>query len=103
MSFQAIQNAPTGGARGALGAAVGLGALAALLLGATGCTATVTPTPVAVTYDAPVVEADVVPADIYAYPHVYYGGTAVYLVNGRCGSGPSVPTTGTVSVTFARR
>jgi hypothetical protein len=55
-----------------------------MLLGASGCTATFTPEPVAVvTYEVPVVQAEVVPYDIQRYPRVYYGGTYVYLVEGR--------------------
>src|SRR5262249_35682097 len=61
-----------------------LGALAAIsLLGAAGCVATVEPRPVAVTYEPTVVDAATVPVDIYAYPRVYFGGSYVYLVNGR--------------------
>lgn len=56
---------------------------AAALLGAIGCTATFTPEPVAVAYEAPVVQAEVVPYDIYRHPRVYYGGTYVYFVDGR--------------------
>jgi hypothetical protein len=66
------------------GISVVLGVVAAaIVLAGSGCTATLAPEPVAFTYDEPVVRAQVVPADIYAYPRVYYGGTYVYLVNGR--------------------
>jgi len=59
--------------------------VAASLLLATGCTATFVPKPVAVeTYTEPVlVRAELVPTDIYGYPRTYYGGTYVYLVDGR--------------------
>ena len=53
-------------------------------LGAAGCEATFTETPPVVTYSSgpAVVTATVVPDDIWAYPHVFFGGTYAYLVNG---------------------
>jgi len=62
-----------------------IAALAAVCaLGAAGCSATFTPTEPVVAYSSgpAVVTATVVPDDIWAYPHVYFGGTYVYLVNG---------------------
>jgi hypothetical protein len=84
VSFHATQEALGSRARVKNGLFVARAVLtAAVLMGATGCTATFTPEPVVVAYDAPVAAAEVVPYDIYAYPRVYYGGTYVYLVNGR--------------------
>jgi hypothetical protein len=45
-------------------------------LGAAGCEATFTPA------EPAVIAATVIPGDIWAYPHVYFGGTYVYLVDG---------------------
>lgn len=60
---------------------------AVALLGMAGCEATISPPPpprFAVTYAADaVVPAPSVPYDIYAYPHVYYDDTWVYLYDGR--------------------
>ena len=55
-------------------------------LGAAGCEATFQPAlpEVAVTYDTgAVARAEVVPPDVWSYPHVYYDGAWVYLVDGR--------------------
>jgi hypothetical protein len=57
-------------------------AAAAALLGASGCEATFTPAPVQVAASAPVVQAVVVPDDIYSAPRVYYGDTWLYLYGG---------------------
>lgn len=84
VSFQVIERPRGTKASENKGISVGLGGItAALLLGVSGCTATFTPEPVTVTYQEPVVRAEVVPPDIYAYPRVYYGGTYVYFVEGR--------------------
>jgi hypothetical protein len=58
---------------------------AASALGAAGCEATFHATePFAVGYEQEglLVRAQVVPSNIWAYPHVYYGGTYAYLVDG---------------------
>ena len=57
---------------------------AACALGATGCEATFTPAEPVYAYADGAIVAPVaaVPADIGAYPRIYYGGTYVYLVNG---------------------
>jgi hypothetical protein len=63
-----------------------LGAAAALFaaFGATGCYATVEARPGVVAYeDGPIVWVDRAPAYIETYPCEYYGGTQVYLVDGR--------------------
>ena len=54
----------------------------ALGLSAAGCTATIEPPSAVVTTDDVYVTSEV-PVDIYAYPRVWYGGTYVYLVDGR--------------------
>lgn len=61
--------------------ALALVALVALF-GLPACEATFTPQPVTLAYARTVVPAQVVPYDIYAYPHVYFGDTWVYLVDG---------------------
>jgi hypothetical protein len=84
VSFQAIERPRVPKANGIAGISVGFGVFAAaILLAGSGCTATFTPEPVTVTYREPVVEAQAVPVDIYTYPRVFYGGTYVYLVDGR--------------------
>jgi len=57
---------------------------AACALGAAGCEATITPAQPMVAYveGALVAPVAAVPPDIWAYPHVFYGGTYVYLMNG---------------------
>jgi hypothetical protein len=55
---------------------------AACALGATACEATITPATGVVAGGAIVTRVTNVPADIYAYPHVVFGGSYVYLVNG---------------------
>ncbi len=64
----------------ALVAAAALSALAAA-----GCEATFTPAEPVVTYygGATLAPAPAVPVDIWAYPRVYYGGSYLYLVDGR--------------------
>lgn len=62
-------------------AAMGLVAIAAIAFGA-GCTATVQTEPVYADADAEVA-VDTVPVNVYTYPHEYYGGRTVYLVDGR--------------------
>ena len=57
----------------------------AAALGAAGCEATFTPAnPVVGLYAEGrlLAPAEVVPSDIWAYPHVYFGGSYVYLVDG---------------------
>ena len=56
----------------------------AAALGATGCEATFTPANPVVPYRGGrlLAPAEVVPADIWAYPHVVFGGRPVYLVDG---------------------
>jgi hypothetical protein len=59
---------------------------AAAMIGGTGCEATFhTPGTVVRYYDDGdyVARADLVPPDIRVYPHTYYGGLDVYLVDGR--------------------
>jgi hypothetical protein len=68
--------------RGALTAC----ALAGLVsVGATGCAATVTATPVRahLLFSYPVVRVDSAPARVYERPHVAYRGRDAYLVDGR--------------------
>ncbi|WP_197040932.1 hypothetical protein [Chondromyces apiculatus] len=79
--------AGVGAARWIRGVLVGAVGLVAALAG-TGCVATVGPEPVyvassgAVYSDGDIAYADTVPADIYAYPTIVYGGVNVYWVNG---------------------
>ena len=57
--------------------------VAALALGAAGCEATFTPIEATVGFSADVVvPVASVPADIWSYPRISYGGGWVYLVNG---------------------
>ena len=52
-------------------------------LGSAGCEATFTPAnPSVAIYGRFLAPAEVVPTDVWAYPHVYYGGSYVYLVDG---------------------
>ena len=67
----------------ARGGAAVLAAVA--MLGGTGCEATLHTPRAVITYDTGdyFVRSDLVPPDIWAYPHVFYGGASVYLVGGR--------------------
>jgi hypothetical protein len=58
---------------------------AAAMIGAAGCEATWHTPGAVIRYDTGdyVVRADLVPPDIRVYPHYDYGGTTVYLVDGR--------------------
>jgi hypothetical protein len=56
---------------------------AACALGTAGCEATITPSAPVLAFEGGVVApVTAVPPDIWVYPHVYYGGGYVYLVNG---------------------
>jgi len=81
-----ISEASGGRTRGFRWVRVGVATLAAAsALGAAGCEATFhTTEPFAVAFEREglLVRAEVVPPDIWAYPHVYFGGTYVYLVDG---------------------
>lgn len=62
-----------------------LGAFALLAaVGSAGCEATIHPPELGITYrESALAPAPWVPEDIWAYPHVVYGGSYVYLVDGR--------------------
>lgn len=72
----------TGTASGAAGALIA----AAIAAATAGCEATITPaqSPMAVAYeeDGTLVRAEFVPPEIWAYPHVLFGGVYAYLVDG---------------------
>jgi hypothetical protein len=70
-------------ARGKQGIFVALTSLAGLLaLSATGCEATFTPGPVSATFGAASVWTVEPPDNIAVYPHVWYEGRWIYLVDG---------------------
>lgn len=56
---------------------------AACALAGAGCEATITPAAPAFAFEGSLVApATIVPADVWAYPRVYFGGSYAYLVNG---------------------
>ena len=61
------------------------GALGVLFcaVAATGCTATLGAEPVYVSSEADITVVAAPPVNVVAYPREYYGGTTVYLVDGR--------------------
>jgi hypothetical protein len=71
-------------ARGKRGILVALTTLAGLsALGAAGCEATFTPGPLATSWEVGATwAAEDVPNDITSYPHVWYEGRWIYLVDG---------------------